>query len=81
MVGAGWHLLAYTLPWVRGARAGVGGSSRWLWAWPNGLWSRSRPDERAVWQAALMPLSPLAAAPIVARALRRKQRWKGRVYS
>ena len=36
---------------------------------------------RTVWQAALVPLSPLAAAPIVARALRRKQRWKGRVFS
>jgi hypothetical protein len=28
----------------------------------------------------LTPLSPLAAAPIVARALRGNQRWKGRSY-
>ena len=80
VLGAGWHLLAYTLPWGLARRRrgwglllGLGVAERALVEIKTG--------RRTVWQAALMPLSPLAAAPIVARALRRKQRWKGRVYS
>jgi hypothetical protein len=80
VLGAGWHLLAYTLPWGLARR-------RRGWSLPLVLGVAERAlveiktGRRTVWQAALMPLSPLAAAPIVARALRRKQRWKGRVYS
>jgi cellulose synthase/poly-beta-1,6-N-acetylglucosamine synthase-like glycosyltransferase len=79
-LGAGWHLLAYTLPWGLARR-------RRGWSLPLVLGVAERAlveiktGRRTVWQAALIPLSPLAAAPIVARALRRKQRWKGRVYS
>jgi cellulose synthase/poly-beta-1,6-N-acetylglucosamine synthase-like glycosyltransferase len=80
VLGAGWHLLAYTLPWGLARR-------RRGWGLPLVLGVAERAlveiktGRRTVWQAALMPLSPLAAAPIVARALRRNQRWKGRVYS
>jgi Glycosyltransferase like family 2 len=80
VLGAGWHLLAYTLPWGLARR-------RRGWGLPLVLGVAERAlveiktGRRTVWQAALVPLSPLAAAPIVARALRRKQRWKGRVYS
>ena len=79
VAGAGWHLLAYTLPWLLAPR-------RRGWLLPLGLGLAERAlveiktERRTVWQALLMPLSPLAAAPIVARALRGNQRWKGRVY-
>jgi glycosyltransferase involved in cell wall biosynthesis len=80
VLGAGWHLLAYTLP------LGLAWRRRgWGFALALGIAERIlveiKTGRRTVWQAALTPLSPLAAAPIVARALRRNQRWKGRVYS
>jgi cellulose synthase/poly-beta-1,6-N-acetylglucosamine synthase-like glycosyltransferase len=78
-VGAGWHLLVYTLPWMMAPRR-----RRWLVPLVLGVSERAlieiKTERRAVWQALLMPLSPLAAAPIVARALRGNQRWKGRLY-
>ncbi len=80
VLGAGWHLLAYTLP------LGLAWRRRgWGLVLALGIAERAlveiKTERRTVWQAALIPLSPLAAAPIVARALRRDQRWKGRVYS
>lgn len=79
VLGAGWHLLAYTLPWVLVRRR------RW-WLLPVVLGVTERvlieikTERRTVWQALLTPLSPLAAVPIVARALRGNQHWKGRLY-
>ncbi|HEY2278538.1 MAG TPA: glycosyltransferase [Streptosporangiaceae bacterium] len=79
VVGAGWHLIAYTLPWVLAPRR-----RGWLVPLALGLAERAlveiKTERGAVWQALLIPLSPLAAAPIVARSLRRNQRWRGRVY-
>ena len=79
VAGAGWHLLAYTLPWVLAPR-----QRRWLVPLVLGVAERAlveiKTERRTVWQALLVPLSPLAAVPIVARALRGNQRWKGRVY-
>jgi hypothetical protein len=80
VLGAGWHLLVYSLP------LGLAGRRRgWTLPLVLGVAERAlveiKTGRRTVWQAALMPLSPLAAAPIVARALQRQQRWKGRVYS
>ena len=80
ILGTGWHLLAYTLPWGLALR-------RRAWLLPVFLGVAERvlvevkTGRRAVWQAVLTPLSPLAAIPILARALRGAQRWKGRVYS
>ncbi len=80
VLGAGWHLLAYTLPWGMAVRR-----RSWILPLVLGVTERAlveiKTERRAVWQAMLTPLSPLAASPIVARALRREQRWKGRVYS
>jgi hypothetical protein len=80
ILGAGWHLLAYTLPWAMAVRRRA-----WLLPLSLGVAERAlveiKTGRRAVWQAALTPLSPLAAAPIVAQALRRTQRWKGRACS
>jgi hypothetical protein len=80
ILGAAWHLLAYTLPWVMAARRRA-----WLLPLSLGLAERVlveiKTGRRAVWQAALTPLAPLAAAPVVAQALRRTQRWKGRACS
>jgi len=80
VLGTGWHVLAYTLPWAMVSR-------RRSWLLPLSLGVAERvlveikTGRRAVWQAVLTPLAPLAAAPVVARALRKSQRWKGRVYS
>jgi len=80
VLGAGWHLLAYTLPWCLASRRRAWGLPLVLGVAERAL-VEMKTGRRTVWQAALMPLSPLAAGPIVARALRRNQRWKGRVYS
>jgi hypothetical protein len=79
IAGTGWHLLAYTLPSAMAVR-------RRSWALPLLLGVAERvlveaKTRRRAWgQAALTPLSPLAALPILAQALRGAQRWKGRVY-
>jgi glycosyltransferase involved in cell wall biosynthesis len=79
VLGVGWHLAVYTLPWVLAARR-----PRWLVPLALGVAERAlvevKTRRRMVWQAWLTPLSPLAAAPLVARALRGNQRWKGRLY-
>lgn len=80
-VVAGWaaHVAVYTLPTVL-----LAGRRRRRW-WPAVVMAVA---ERALveaktggrdWPAALaVPLSPLAAAPVVVRSLRRTQTWKGR---
>ena len=79
VLGAGWHLLVYTLPWVVVLRR-----RRWLLPLLLGVTERVlielKTGRRTVWQALLTPLSPLAAVPVVARAVRGNQRWKGRLY-
>jgi cellulose synthase/poly-beta-1,6-N-acetylglucosamine synthase-like glycosyltransferase len=77
---AAWHLAAYTLP------AGLAARHRaWVLPLALGLAERSlvelKTRPRTVWQALLTPLSPLAAVPIIARALGPGRPWKGRVYS
>jgi cellulose synthase/poly-beta-1,6-N-acetylglucosamine synthase-like glycosyltransferase len=78
IAGTGWHVLAYTLPCAMAVR-------RPGWALPLllGVAERAlveaKTGRQAWWQAALAPLSPLAALPILARALRGSQCWKGRV--
>jgi glycosyltransferase involved in cell wall biosynthesis len=76
---AAWHLLAYTLPWLacrRGrawqAAAVLGLAQRVL---VNAKTGRGAPAE-----AALVPVTPLAALPVYALAFRRNARWKGRSY-
>jgi len=76
---AGWHLLAYTLPWVAATHR-----RRWLLPLGLGLAERLlvalKCHPRAAWQAVLTPLCPLAFLPVVGQALRRRQTWKGRSY-
>jgi glycosyltransferase involved in cell wall biosynthesis len=76
---AAWHLLAYTVPWLtwrRGrlwrAAAVFGLAERVL---VNAKTGRGTPGE-----AALVPVTPLAALPVYALAFRRNTRWKGRSY-
>jgi hypothetical protein len=77
VLGAGWHLLAYTLPWVMAPRR-----RGWLVPVILGVAERAlveiKTGRRKVWQAGLVPLSPLAGVPIVARAVRGNRSWKGR---
>jgi hypothetical protein len=79
VLATGWHLLAYTLPWALAPRR-----RGWLVPLALGVAERAlveiKTGRGAVWQALLTPLSPLAAAPLVARSLRGNQHWKGRFY-
>jgi hypothetical protein len=74
----GAHVAAYTVPWLLARRdrgwalaAAAGPVQRLL---VNAVTGRA-----AYWEAALVPATPLAAAPVVAVALRRRAVWKGRV--
>ena len=75
---AGWHLAAYTLPWVRLGRP------VWVVAAAAGLLERvlvnAKTGRRSWWEAALVPVTPLAALPVYARAMGRAVTWKGRTY-
>ena len=79
----GWvgHLAVYTFPTVALATSRRG---RWLLpvllAVAERLLVEAKTGRRRWAQAALMPLSPVAAAPVVARSLRREQTWRGRTY-
>lgn len=79
LVGAGaWHLAAYTLPLLLVRRP------RWRWLLVAGVVERlaveAKTARRQWLDALLMPLTPPALLPVLARAARREQRWKGRVY-
>ena len=79
LAGWGWHVVAYTVPVL------LIGRSRW-WQTAAALAVAERMLLEAKtggrdWISALfMGLSPLAAAPVVAQAMRRRQSWKGRSY-
>jgi cellulose synthase/poly-beta-1,6-N-acetylglucosamine synthase-like glycosyltransferase len=79
----GWigHVAVYTLPVVALVTTRRG---RWLVPTAVAILERllveAKTGRRHWAQAALTPLSPLAAAPVVWRSLRRDQVWKGRTY-
>lgn len=71
-----WHLVAYSLPALL-----AGHDRRWRAALALGIAQRavvSVTAGRPVADALLAPLQPLAAVPVAARAMARRQRWKGR---
>ncbi|HEY2268641.1 MAG TPA: glycosyltransferase family 2 protein [Streptosporangiaceae bacterium] len=76
---AAWHLLAYTLPWLAWRRGRA-----WQAAAVLGLAQRvlvnAKTGRGAPGEAALVPVTPLAALPVYALAFRRNARWKGRSY-
>ena len=78
-IGWAWHIIAYTAPvFLRhtspwwGAAACVGIAER--------LILETKTGGRDWLAAAFISLSPMAAGPVVAQALRRRQTWKGRTY-
>lgn len=81
LVALGWllHFFAYTAPLALSLRSG-----RWRTAAILGVIERALVEAKTGgrdWPAALLvAASPLAALPVVARAMRRKQVWKGRTY-
>ena len=81
LVAAGWvfHVAAYTLPVALAATSG-----RWRAAAVLGVVERLLVEAKTGgrdWPAALLvAASPVAALPVVARAMRRRQEWKGRTY-
>jgi glycosyltransferase involved in cell wall biosynthesis len=78
---AGWHVIAYTVPWLR-----VHGRLRTAWAVAAALGLAERGVVNAKtgrgdwWECALVPVTPLAALPAYALAVRRTRLWKGRRY-
>lgn len=74
-----WHLGAYTAPVLLLHR-----SQWWRWAAVLGVTERLLVEAKTGgrdWLAAfLVSLSPVAAVPVIARAVRRTQTWKGHVY-
>ncbi len=75
-----FHVLAYTLPWLLWKRgfasvALLGLLERYLVNLKTG-----RTEKTDLLEPLSTPLSPLAALPIYARALKKKYRWKGREY-
>jgi Glycosyl transferase family 21 len=76
---AAWHVLAYTLPWLAWRRGRT-----WRIAAVLGLAQRiavnAKTGRGAPGEAALVPVTPLAALPAYALAFRRSARWKGRSY-
>jgi glycosyltransferase involved in cell wall biosynthesis len=78
-ITAGWHLLAYTAPWLAWRRGPL-----WRAAAVLGLAQRilvnAKTGRGAPGEAALVPVTAPAALPVYALALRRSARWKGRSY-
>jgi glycosyltransferase involved in cell wall biosynthesis len=76
---AAWHLTAYTVPWLRWRRGRA-----WQAAAVLGLAERllvnAKTGRGAYFEAALVPVTALAALPVFLVALRRTARWKGRSY-
>jgi hypothetical protein len=74
-----WHVVAYTLPWLLARHA-----EAWRVIAALGLAQRMlvnlKTGRHALAEAALVPVTPLAALPAYALAFRRTARWKGRRY-
>ena len=79
LIGWIWHLVAYTMPPLLAARSRWWGGAALL-----GITERILVEAKTGgrdWTAALaVAASPVAAVPVVVRALRRSHVWKGRVY-
>lgn len=75
----GWHLVAYSLPPLL-----VWNCRGWLVPFLLAILEKALVDWKTgrgvSWQVLLPPLSPLAATPVIAQALRRTQHWRGRRY-
>jgi glycosyltransferase involved in cell wall biosynthesis len=73
-----WHVLAYTLPLLLSRRpawavlCAAGAAERLL--------VEAKTGRRQWGEALLMPLTPIAMLPVLARAMRRRQQWNGRHY-
>ena len=80
VAGLLWHLLAYTAPLPLSFRR-----RRWIVLLSLGIIERALVEAKTrrpgLLPALLVPFSPIAAVPVVARALHRRQTWKGRVYA
>jgi hypothetical protein len=80
LLGLVWHLAVYSLPPLL-----IGRRRGWLLPWSLAVLERAlvevKTGRELSWQIFLPPLSPLAAVPVVARALRGRPSWRGRSYS
>lgn len=79
----GWHLAAYTLPWLLPARrrpglAALRAAGLLERTLVNLLTGRRAPADLA--EGLLGPVTPLLALPVYLRAMRRRVSWKGREY-
>jgi len=76
---AAFHLTAYTLPWIMWNR-GPAWRTAALLGLAERLLTNAKTGRGAYAEAALVPLTPLAALPVYAVAARKTARWKGREY-
>ncbi|GAA2515168.1 glycosyltransferase family 2 protein [Pilimelia columellifera] len=76
---AGWHLAAYTLPWLRWRDGSLWRASA-LAAVAQRLLVNAKTGRGAYAEAVLPPVTALAALPVYAVAMRRTATWKGRDY-
>ena len=76
-VTAAGHLAAYAMPWLLGRRD-VGWRLAALAGPAQRLIVNAATGRGAPWEAVLVPVTPLAAVPVYAVAMRRRATWKGR---
>jgi glycosyltransferase involved in cell wall biosynthesis len=76
-----WHVLVYTAPVVLVV---LTRQRLWAYALAAGAAERliveAKTGRRQWWQAGIAPFGPLAALPVIARAMGRRQSWRGRAY-
>ena len=76
---AAWHLLAYTASWLAWRR-GAAWRAAAILSLVQRVLVNAKTGRGAPGEAALVPVTPLAALPVYALAFRRGARWKGRSY-
>ncbi len=79
LLSAGSQLTAYTLPWLRW-RHGAGWRAAAVLSLAHRVLVNAKTGRRSPGEAALVPVTAIAALPVYATALRRVVRWKGRQY-
>ncbi len=76
---AAWHLLAYTVPWLA-VRHGRAWQAAAVLSLVQRVLVNAKTGRHAPAEAALVPVTPLAAFPVYTLAFRRTVRWKDRPY-
>ncbi|QSB13795.1 glycosyltransferase [Natronosporangium hydrolyticum] len=79
LASLGWHLLAYTVPWLRW-RSAPGWRLAATLSVAQRLLVNAKTGRGSPWEALLVPVTAPAAIPVYLLAARRRARWRGRSY-